>query len=253
MEWVIALVLAVFLGYLVYRMLDPTAPRLVQSNEKRLCDYYAAGSVFEDIPAAIGRGIRVLEVHVYSDEQDQPVVAKHALNDGYDFAEDNVSFEQVCIDIVNDAFPSPFPFILSVVPHTDKTIVWNRVAEHLRTTVRRHLMDEKDVQDVPLSALANKLILVSGGTIQGTEFEDMVNLSWSSSKVRRLSYAEALYPRDPEELTNFNRDFLTIVAPDAKLRQINVHPNTPTKFGCQWNLYVQNGPGGFIEKATRLQ
>jgi hypothetical protein len=253
MEWVIALVLAVFLGYLVYRMLDPTAPSVLPSTEKRLCDYYVAGSVFEDIRAAIGRGIRLVEVHVYSDEQDQPVVAKHPLNDGYDFAEDNITFEQVCVDIVNDAFPSPFPFILSVVPHTDKTIVWNRVAEHLQTTVRRHLVPDKDIQDVPLASLANKLILVSGGPIQGTAFEDMVNLSWSNSNVRRLSYPEALYPRDPAELTNFNRDFLTIVGPDSNLRQVNVHPNTPTKFGCQWNLYVKDGPGGFIEKPASLQ
>ena len=251
MEWVIALVLAVFLGYLIYEELFPNGkPAMLQS--KRLCDYYVAGSVFEDIPDALRRGVRLLEVHIYSDEQDHPVVAKKQLNDGYDFAEDNVPFERVCVDIVNDAFPSKDPFILSMVFHTDKTIVFDRVTEHLQTTVRRHLCPWKNVHSAPLDVLANKLILVSGGNVAGTSLEPLLNMSWNDMSLRRLTHLQAASPRDPEELTNFNRDFISLVAPDVGLKVVNQNPLQPTAYGCQWNLYAK-GRTGFIEKPASLQ
>jgi hypothetical protein len=248
MEWVIALILIAFLGYLVYEEMTPAKER--GNRRKRLCDYYVSGSVFEDIPSAVQRGIRLLEVHIYSDERDQPVVAKSLLNEGYNFAEDNLSFEEVCVTLLNDAFPSEDPFILSMVFHTDKTVTLNKVAEHLQTTVRRHLVPDKDIWDVPLRALANKLVLVSGNVV-GTALEPLINLSWNESGVRRLEYTQAVHPRDPEELTEFNRDFLTIVGPGSNTKVL-ANPQSPLKYGCQWNLYLK-GPGGFVEKPAGLQ
>lgn len=252
MEWAIAIVLVVLLGYLAWEEIrGPIAP-LTVSPRKRLCDYYASGSVFEDIPAALKRGARLIELHVYSDEQDEPVVAKKALNDGYDYTLDNVSFEQCCVDIVNDAFPSKDPLILSIVPHTDKSVVLNRIAYHLQTTVRRHLTTEKDIATAPIDGLADTVVVVSGGNIHGTEFEKLVNLSWSESGLRRLTHHQAIHPREEEELTDYNRDHITLVAPEPELGAVVANPNTPVTFGCQWNVYV-HGPGGFIEKPAKLQ
>jgi hypothetical protein len=244
MEWLIALLLVGLLVYLVKDELTPTTGLLPR---KRLCDYLVSGSVYEDIPSAIQSGKRLLEVHVYSDERDQPVVAKKQQNDGYDFAEDNVSFEQVCVDIVNDAFPSKDPFILSIVPHTDKTIVLNRVAEHLKTTVRKHLIPQKDLQQVPIDALANKLILVSGH-MTGTALEPLVNMSWDESGLRRLSVLQATSPRDPEELKQFNEDFITMIVPDG---DIKISTKVDHVLGSQWNFYSA-GPSGFVEKTSRV-
>lgn len=250
MKWVIALVLVLFLVYLVYEEVMPPVEGKRGDRRKRLCDYYASGSVFEDISSAIKRGVRLLELHIYSDEQDQPVVAKSLLNDGYNFAEDNTSFEQACVTILNEAFPSDDPFVLSLVFHTEKTVTLNKVAEHLQTTVRRHLLPDKDIWDAPLSALANKLVLVSGN-VAGTALEPLVNLSWNESGVRRLEYTQAVHPRDPEELTEFNRDFLTIVGPGSDTKVL-ANPKTPMKYGCQWNLYSKD-PIGFVEKPAGLQ
>ena len=85
MEWLITIVLVLFIVYLLYDETLGEAP--VLTPRKRLCDYYVAGSVYQDIPAALARGVRLLEVHVYSDEQDQPVVALKPQNDGYDYAQ----------------------------------------------------------------------------------------------------------------------------------------------------------------------
>lgn len=252
MELLLAVVLLLFLAYLLY---DDTLgePMVIQPARARLCDYTAAGGVYEDLGAVLARGSRLYEVHVYSDEQDHPVVAKHPLNDGYNYATDNVSFEQVCVDIVNDAFPNTDPFILSIVLHTDKAVTANECAQHLKTTVRRHLLTTTDnVARMPISQLANKLVLVSGGNVRGTELEPMMNMLWTNSDLRRISYQQALHPRDETGLLEFNRDNITIVAPETEIRTINANPDRPRYFGCQWNLYDKSG-GGFVEKAAVLR
>jgi hypothetical protein len=243
METLAAVGLTGLLAYLLYdgKIEAPTGPR------KRLCDYYAAGSVFEPVDDALRRGIRVLEVHVYSDEDDQPVVAKKSLSEGYDYVSDNVSFESVCVSIVNDAFPSKDPCVLSIVSHTDKTVTLNKVAYHLNTTVRQHLTNEKDVATVPIDLLANKLILVSGGNVHGTDLEPLINLDWNGSSVRRLTYQQGLYPRDVEELQTFSKEGIVLVAADPDFSPVSVNPYTPVAYRCQWNFYLR-GPGGFLER-----
>jgi hypothetical protein len=251
MEWLVAIVLLLAIGYLLFDTKLGEAPTIV--SRKRLCDYYAPGSVFEDIPTALARGTRLLELHVYSDEQDHPVVALHPQNDGYDYALENVTFEQACVMIVNDAFPSDDPFILSIVPHTEKTITINRVAEHLLTTVRRRLVTtRKNVATMPIDSLKGKVLIVSGGNARGTELEQLVNLSWDESNLRRLTYQQALHPRDEKELIRYNRNNITLVAPDAELRTVNVKWDRPMYMGCQWNLYDRTG-GGFREKPEPLR
>lgn len=247
MEALIVVGLLVFIGYLLYDE-QLGEPMVIGPPRKRLCDYTAAGGVYEDISAVLGRGSRLYEVHVYSDEQDHPVVAKQPLNDGYDYAEHNVPFERVCVDIVNDAFPSKDPFILSIVLHTNKAVTANECAYHLKTTARRHLLtSDGSVARMPLDMLADKLILVSGGNVRGTELEPIINLSWSGSDLRRLSYQQALHPRDESGLLAFNRDHITLVAPETEVRTINANPDRPRYLGCQWNLYDPSG-AGFVEK-----
>lgn len=245
MEWLVAGALAAFLGFLLYQEVTGQAgPQLPALARKRLCDYTTGGSVWEDPATAILRGTRLLEVHVYSDERDQPVVALKPLNEGYDYAEENVSFESVCVSIANDAFPSSDPFILSIVPHTQKTVVMDRVTEHLLTTVRKHLVRLEGIAQAPIDKLANTLILVGART--GSKLDDLLNLDWTGSDLRRLSYQQALHPRDPSELMKFTRDHIALVAPDVELKTVNANPDRPRALGCQWNLYDRSV--GFTER-----
>jgi hypothetical protein len=248
MEWIVALIL---LGILMWLLTNETLGDPIQVvTRKRLCDYFVAGGVHEPLADVLARGSRLYEVHVYSDEQDQPVVAKKPQNDGYDYAEDNIPFERVCVDIVNDAFPSKDPFILSIVLHSEKTIIANRVAEHLATTVRRHLMPPtNDLAQAPLDSLENKLILVSGGGARGTDLEPLITLFWTDQSLRRLSWHEAAHPRDPSELLAFAKDHLVLVAPHPELRILSADFHRPEELGCQWNLFDRSG-GGFIERSA---
>ncbi len=246
MKGLLPALLFAFLAYLLY---DTFAEKATILSRKRLCDYTAAGSVYEDVQGALRRGIRLLEVHVYSDERDQPVVSMVPQSPGRDFTDNNVSFEQVCIDIANDAFPSKDPMILSIVPHTDKSVTMNKVAEHLTTITRRHLTDQKSIQTAPIDSLANKLILVSGGPIHGTALEPLLNLSWSDSGLRRITYQQALHPRDPEDLKRYAENNIVMVAEDPMLKTLTANPNTPLSFGCQWNFFVRDPPG-FVVKSS---
>lgn len=240
---------ALLFAFLAYLLYDTFAEKATILSRKRLCDYTAAGSVYEDIQGALRRGIRLLEVHVYSDERDQPVVSMVPQSTGRDFTDNNVSFEQVCIDIANDAFPSKDPMILSIVPHTDKSVTMNKLAEHLTTITRRHLTDQKSIQTAPIDSLANKLILVSGGPIHGTALEPLLNLSWSDSGLRRITYQQALHPRDPEDLKRYAENNIVMVAEDPMLKTLTANPNTPLSFGCQWNFFVRDPPG-FVVKSS---
>lgn len=226
MNIVLLVLLLLVLGYLLIP--ESIAPVL---SRKPLREYVVDGIVYQ---GTVKPDVRLLEVHVYSDEQDYPVVAKRAMNNGYDFADDNVSFEQVCIDIANDAFPSKEPLILSIVPHTEKSIVLDRVCDHLQTITRRHLVSEKDIHQMPVDMFANKLILVSGGNIHGTKLESIINLNWNDSNIRRLTYTQAVHSRDEEELKKYTQEFIVLVAPEERIELAN--PQKPKALGCQWNL-----------------
>lgn len=226
MNIVLLVLLLLVLGYLLIpESITPTLSR------KRLCEYVVDGVVYK---GTVDKDVRLMEVHVYSDEQDHPVVAKRAMNSGYDFADDNVSFEQVCIDIVNTSFPSKEPMILSIVPHTEKSIVLDRVCEHLQTITRRHLTPEKEIHQMPVDMFANKLVLVSGGNIHGTKLESIINLNWNDSNIRRLTYTQAVHSRDEEELKKYTKEFIVLVAPEERIELAN--PQKPKVLGCQWNL-----------------
>jgi hypothetical protein len=248
MKALLAALLAAVLVYLLYDTWSERTPILPRTG--RLCDFTVTGSVFEDIPTAIRRGIRLLEVHIYSDERDQPVVATKPQTAGSDVAVDNVSFESVCVDIANEAFPSKDPFILSMVLHTERTVTINKVAEHLQTIPRKFLTPNTHIQTADISHLENRLLLVSGGSVNGTALEPLLNLTWSDGGVRRLSLQDAIYPRDPSELTQFTRNGIALVAPDPRVKTIVGNPSAPRAFGCQWSL-LGDGPPGFVAKESR--
>ena len=211
-------------------------------REDTLVNYTVNGSTFEDISSALTKGYRLLELHIYSDAQDEPVVA---LKSDYDQVMHR-SFISCCEVIVNEAFPSKDPLIVSLVSHTDKSFTLNRVAYHLNSTVRKHLVSGT-VEDKSLDSLANKLILVSGNEVRGTNLDPMINLSWNGSTLRRVTYQQAAYPREPGELRLFTKTNIVLVAPDLAFSKFKVMDDVHAN-GCQWNLCPTPGNTGFIPR-----
>lgn len=240
MEAVLAVGLTAALSYLIWAEIVPQPPS--GPRDKTLVDYSCCGGVYEDPEAVIRSGRRMLEVHLYSDENDKPIVTTKPLDPGYDYAYDYLTFDAVCVALIQ-AFPSPDPFILSIVPHTTKTRVLNAAADVLKTTLHRQLVNPSvDVLHEPIDRLADKLLLVSE-SLRGSELGEMINLSWTGSSLRRLTYMQATHPRDVEELVAFNKVGISLVAPDPLFGKV---ADRTEVYGCQWRLF--GATPGFVEK-----
>jgi hypothetical protein len=231
-----------------------------QPQQYRLADFYLASSSYSIfpgaavydyvsdsiLPLAIKAGVRLVELDIYSDINDQPVVGLKNQKLGVDYAYNTVSFESCCVSVINNAFnsiTSPVstdPFVLSLVFHTDKTKTINAAAEILKTTCRSHMLgseysySRKNLAVEPVCNLQSKLILVSGGEIKGTLMEELINLSWSTSHLRRMTYTQASQPHDHDELITYNRNNITMVVPDIGEDLVNNNPQILFTFGCQW-------------------
>lgn len=251
MEFAIGAALVGILGYTIWHEGIDSEDAL-HSGRKRLCDYYVAGGVFEEPKDVIASGRRLLEVHLYADENGKPIVAKAPLNLGYDYTVDYWTFDSVCVDLIQAWESSSDPFILSIVPHTTNNVTLNKAADCLLTTVRRHLTGRVDVS-TPLDELKYSMIIVSDN-VQGSELGSLVNLSWSDSKLRRLLYGQAMHPRDQPELVAFNRNCISIVTPDPTFGKEALDPKIAAAYGCQWLLFPGSGAArGFVEKPAGLQ
>lgn len=258
-EKALASAIPIFKSYETVTKLAPLGCPTTPAN-MRLCDYYIASSSYSIFPGAkiydyvsdsiiplvVKSGPRLIELDIYADENNKPVVGLKNQKLGTDYAYNTVSFEACCVSIINTAFnsiTSPVssdPFILSLVFHTDKTIVYNACAEILKTTCRSHLLDStysyqrKNISVEPVCNLQSKLLIVSGGGIKGTLMEELVNLSWDTSNLRRLTYTQASQTYDHEELINHNRNAITMVVPDIGNDLTNYNPQILFTYGCQW-------------------
>jgi hypothetical protein len=231
-----------------------------QPRSYRLADFYLASSSYSVfpgaevydyvsdtiLPLAIKAGVRLVELDIYSDVNDKPVVGLKNQKLGVDYAYNTVPFEACCVSIANNAFnsiSSPVssdPFVLSLMFHTEKTKTINAAAEILKTTCRGNMLDStysyqrKNLAVEPVCSLQNKLIVVSGGAIKGTLMEELVNMSWSTSHLRRMTYIQASQPHDHDELIDYNRNNITMVVPDIGEDLVNNNPQILFTFGCQW-------------------
>lgn len=281
-QFTILAILIIALGYLIWKSVEPSESKALAKaqptfmayekvtklaplgcpSKYRLCDFFAAASSYSVFPGSeiydyvsdsilplvIKSGPRIVELDVYSDDQDKPVVGLKNQKLGVDYAYNTVPFEACCVSIANNAFnsiSSPVssdPFVLSLVFHTDKTTVINACAQILKTTCHSFLLDSeysytrKNLAIEPVCNLQRKLIIVSGDAMKGTLMEELVNMSWNTSHLRRLTYTQASQPHDHEELINFNRNHITMVVPDIADDLKNTNPQVLFAYGCQWNL-----------------
>lgn len=280
--YVITAVIVIITAYFLWTSLEPTESHALstakpifstyekvtklaplgcpQPKEYRLADFYMASSSYsvfpgtsaydyvsdKILPLAIKAGVRLVELDIYSDEEDKPVVGLKNQKLGIDYAYNTVPFEACCISIANNAFnsiSSPVssdPFVLSLVFHTNKSKTINSCAEILKQTCSSKLLDRtysyqrKNLAVEPICNLQGKLIIVSGDAMKGTLMEELVNMSWSTSHLRRMTYTQASQPHDQNELIEYNRNHITMVVPDIGSDLTNYNPQILFAFGCQW-------------------
>ena len=229
-------------------------------SDYKLCDYFAASSAYSFIPGStpytnlttdaikkvIQAGARLVEFHVY-DRNGKPVVGLQD-STGQKVTYSMLPFEQCCTAIGNSAWNSTDaknasdPFMLSLVFHTENTKVMNAAAGTLKSTLQRYMLDSeysyqrKNLAVEPVCNLQNKLVILSGEGVKGTLMDELVNLSWLSSHLRRQTYTQASQTYNHEELTDYNRRNITMVVPDEYSSLTNSSSDILFTFGCQWVL-----------------
>ena len=228
----------------------------------RLCDYYMASSAYSLFPGAkvydyisdnvipmlVKAGPRLVELDIYDDGSGGPVVGLKNQKLGTDYAYNTIPFGACCVAIANNAFNSVAcpvssdPFVLSLVFHTTNNNVMNACAEALKSSCHQYLLgaafgyQRKNLAIEPICNLQSKLIIISGGEVKGTLMEELVNLSWGTSNLRRLTYTQAAQTNDSAELIKHNRDNITMVVPDVGSDLVNMNAQILLTYGCQWNL-----------------
>lgn len=239
----------------LYEKVMAVAP--LGSYENRLCDYYIASSAYsvfpgdsttdyvseQTLPVVVKAGARLVELDIY--DEGTPVVGLKNQTIGYDYAKNSIPLEKCCIAISNSAFSgnlSTDPFILSLMFHTENTNILNASTQIIKDTLGRYLLGpeyayhRKNLAQEPIANLKGKLIIVSGGSMKHSKFEELVNLSWSTSNLRRLTYMQASQPYDHEELIESNKKSICMVIPDPDPDLKNSNPTILFSYGCQWNL-----------------
>lgn len=271
----------------VYSSVVKPAPLACPADSgNHLCDYYVASSAYSVIPGntvysytteeaitkVIAAGARLVELHVY-DEKGAPVVGLSDTITGQKYTYNTTPFEACCTAVANAAFSagtttaSSDPFILSIVFHTENTKVLNACAEIMKTTLRMYMLDSsysyqrKIIPNEPVCNFANKLIVVSGANTKGTMMDELVNLSFGSSHLRRLTYTEAAQTHDYQELIDYNKKNITMVVPDGSASLVNSNPQILFTYGCQWVMMnygsldsgMENYTGQFAGASTVLK
>lgn len=239
----------------IYAEVVHPAP-LTCPSEFLVTDYIVAGSGYSVLPTktvysyltadtitkVIQGGARIVELHVYNVDK-KPVVGIADEVTTRMLSYNTVPFEKCCITIANSAFKTNSPFILSLVFHSDDTPFMNLCADTLKNTLRKFMLDSsysyqrKNIALEPMCKLLNKLVIVSGGKHKGTGMDELVNVSWSSSTCRRMTYTQAAQVYDHDELIEYNKRNITLVVPDLDtITMANKNAEICFSYGCQWIL-----------------
>jgi len=229
-------------------------------NNNTLGDYYVSSSGYTVIPGntintyivtdaitkVVKGGARVIELDVYEVNK-KPVVGLADANTLKMTTYNTLAFEDCCVTLANSAFNSSVtpgynnPFILSLVFHTSDNAILTQCADTMKNTLRKNMLSSeysyqrKNLGVEPICNLMGKLIIVSGEHIKGNGMDELVNMSWVSSQMRRMTYTQASQTFDHDELIEFNKRNITLVVPDMKTSAItNGNAEICFSYGCQW-------------------
>jgi len=243
----------------VYQDLIKPSP-LGCPNNYALTDYYVASSgasilpgntlytylTTETLTKVVKAGARLIELFVY-DVDKNPVVGLASKTTKKMITYNTLSFEDCCVALANSMFSPDVaigykdPFVLSLVLETSDNAVLTRCAEIMKMTLRKFMLpseysyQRKNIAIEPICDFQGKLIIVSGENIKGNGMDELVNMSWVSSNMRRLTYTQASQTYDMEELVEFNKRNITLVVPDLDTTTFsNKNPEICYSFGCQW-------------------
>jgi hypothetical protein len=203
-----------------------------------------------NLKALLKQGVRGIDLEIYSIDN-KPVVAT-GVSDNYHVKDtfNSVPFSDVMTILANYAFasgtcPNPTdPLILHLRFQSSNTAMYSNIATILKSYDSIMLgkeysfeSDGKNMCAQPLLSFCNKIILVvdrSNTTfLENQDLLEYVNLTSNSVFMRALPYNDVKNTPDAEELTDYNRQCMTIVLPDNQISPDNPSGLLCRAYGCQ--------------------
>lgn len=198
-----------------------------------------------NLKAVIKQGVRCLDFEIYSIDN-QPVVST-STSDSYYVKEtfNSVSFGSVMDTIRNYAFsgstsPNPTdPILIHLRCKSNNQEMYSNLANIFESNTDIMLgpnysyeASGTNLGNIPLMSLQNKVILIidrsNPAFIENENLLEYVNLASNSVFMRVYNYYNVKNSPDINELTEFNRQGMTIVIPDS-----GSNPPNPSSIACR--------------------
>jgi hypothetical protein len=198
-----------------------------------------------NLKAVIKQGVRCLDFEVYS-VNDQPVVST-STSDSYYVKEtfNSVNLGSVMDTIRNYAFsgstcPNPTdPILIHLRCKSNNQKMYSNLANIFKSNTDIMLgpgysyeASGTNLGNTPLMSLQNKVILIMDRSnpafIENEDLLEYVNLASNSVFMREYDYYNIKNNPDINELTDFNRQGMTIVCPDN-----GANPDNPSGMVCR--------------------
>lgn len=234
----------------LYKGLSTPAPYVCDENS-RVCDNYIAASARScfsgswagtaALAAVLTSGARwiTLDIHELAG---QPVICD--MNENWQFrtSMNSVPLADVLHTIMDIAWDvgkvtnATDPLFIHFDTHTEDVNVLAQVAQSVKNVLRPKLLgldyshQNKDIAQEKICTLKGKAVIVSNG-VKGSLMDEVTNWVAGGPSLRRLTVLDAEETYDATELTNFNRQRVTLctLGPDKKNRS----PKVAWHYGCQ--------------------
>ena len=230
-----------------------------------LRDYYVktaynccAGGAFKNdfvnvcaLRKCIAQGARCLDFAVY-DVRGKPVVAVSTLDsDNIKECYNSVPFEEAMTTVANHAFSSATtacsadPMILHFRIMSMHKEIYDQMAETLYRTLEKRMLGNKYSYEnwghnfgaVELCKMMGKIVIIvdkSKGILTETSLDEYTNVCSNSMMMRSHRYTDIRLTHDPHELTEYNKQHMTIVLPDLGTTPDNPSAPLAMNYGCQF-------------------
>ena len=239
--------------------------------------YIAINQMFEYTSTKIIRrnvqnGVRAMYFDIFNDSLSEdafPVVSTGYEKGNWKLTLNTLRFEEVIKELSKTIFTSGYvtnyndPFFLLLNLKTNKNFnSINRVQETIFKYFKNRLLPSKyayqssKLADAPMRDLMGKLILITSDGYENTNLEELVNGSWNTDNLKKISY-KALDSGTPDyeaikmnidDVRSYNKDSITLSVPeeDAFFTR-NYSPEPFFTSGCQFIFMNYQSNDNFME------
>jgi hypothetical protein len=225
------------------------------------------------LKAIIKQGVRGLDFEIYS-VNDQPVVST-SMSDNYYVKEtyNSINFVDVMEIIKNYAFssgtaPNPTdPVIIHLRIKSNNQPMYSNLASILKSYDSIMLGKEYSYEysfenqkhnlgKLPLLSFRKKIILVvdkiNNAYLENNDFYEYVNLVSNAAFMRTYTFYNIVNNPDTVELTEYNKQNMSIVFPDNDYNPSNPNPITCYDYGCQMVAMRYQLPDNFLKLGNEI-